>query len=306
MASVDPVGRAQVEFEIAGGGYHAAVGRRGATLLKLERDGSPLVDPVDANEISSGAHGQVLAPWPNRLRDGAWTWEGVRHVLPVDEPSRGQSANHGLVRWQHWERVRHLADEVAMRFELAARPGYPFPLTLECRYRLSGRGLHAVLTAYNVGDNPAPVALGAHPYLMPDCPLEEAVVIVPASLSLPFDAAGRPGALEPVKGHIDLRHGRRVGSSALNHTFTGMRSIDGRVVCEVRGREGTIRLWASPTCTWIQVYTGDGLPPERARRSIAIEPMTAPPQALATGHAITLPPKDSLSLEWGIEYVRHG
>lgn len=305
MASFGPLERGPVEYEIVAGRYRSTIGRRGATLLSLEYGSSPLIDPVGADELSPGAHGQIMAPWPNRLRDGIWTWEGTRHVLPVDEPIRGHSASHGLARWHYWEMVRHLADQVILRFELAPRPGYPFPITFECIYRLSEHGLEVTISACNVGDYPAPVALGAHPYLMPDCPLEAATLTMPSSQTLSFKEDGSMRPLEPVTANIDLRHGKSLNGLVLNHTFGGLDRVDGHVFCELRGSGGTTLLWAGSSCTWIQVYTGDGLPAERARRSIAIEPMTACPQALATGNASILQPDESLTLTWGIGYSRN-
>jgi aldose 1-epimerase len=49
------------------------------------------------------------------------------------------------------------------------------------------------------------------------------------------------------------------------------------------------------------VFTGDPLP-DVARHSVAVEPMTCPPNAFRTGDAlIRLEPGESLASTWGIE-----
>src|SRR4029453_14432152 len=49
-----------------------------------------------ADEPCRAGRGQVLMPWPNRLRDGRFSFGGAEHVLAITEPARG-NASHGLV-----------------------------------------------------------------------------------------------------------------------------------------------------------------------------------------------------------------
>lgn len=51
----------------------------------------------------------------------------------------------------------------------------------------------------------------------------------------------------------------------------------------------------------LHVFTGDTLRPGRRRTGVAVEPMTAPPNALATGDDLhCLRPGGSVTLRWGI------
>ncbi|TDE15874.1 aldose 1-epimerase family protein [Jiangella asiatica] len=295
-------GGAGREFRIASAGYRAVVTRTGATLRELTYDDSPLVDGFGAGELPPAGHGQILAPWPNRLRDGRWSWRGQQHRLPVDEPARGHSASHGLVRWLAWQPRAHDASSITLSCELPARPGYPFALDLECRYALSEDGLSARLVTRNAGTAAAPVALGAHPYLRPLGPLDQSVLTVPATRRVLTDAAGRPSGVGDLSRHgPDLRHGRPLDGLILNHTLGGLRRTDGRVSCMLAEPARTIELWAGPSCRWLQIYTGDALPGPARRRAVAVEPMTAPPQALATGTDLeVLEPGAELDLEWGL------
>ena len=58
------------QFEISGGGYRAVVTECGGGLRSLEHDGRPLVLGFGEDEQSTSGRGQLLAPWPNRIRDG--------------------------------------------------------------------------------------------------------------------------------------------------------------------------------------------------------------------------------------------
>ena len=54
---------------------------------------------------------------------------------------------------------------------------------------------------------------------------------------------------------------------------------------------------------YIQAFTGDTLIPERRRRSLAIEPMTCPPDALRSGtDLIVLEPDETRTMEWGVSF----
>ena len=54
--------------------------------------------------MCDSGRGQVLAPWPNRLGDGRYHFEGRDGLAALDEPAR-HNAIHGLVRWTAWHVV---------------------------------------------------------------------------------------------------------------------------------------------------------------------------------------------------------
>jgi aldose 1-epimerase len=56
----------------------------GGGLRSYDVAGVPVLDGYVADEMAAGARGQVLLPWPNRLRDGRYRWDGQEHVLPLD------------------------------------------------------------------------------------------------------------------------------------------------------------------------------------------------------------------------------
>ena len=295
------------QLTIADGDYRAVVTAVGATLRTLRHRDEDLVDGFGADEVPEAGHGQILAPWPNRLRDGAWSWAGERLLLPVDEPTKGNSASHGLVRRLTWTVIAHDCRRLRMHCVLDPQPGYPFPLEVIAEYRVDETdGLSSSITARNLGTRPAPVALGVHPYLRPPGGglIDQAMVRVPAATRMLPDEWGIPYGRESVAGtDFDLRTLRPLGVLAVNDAFCDLeRDVDGGVHVQLAGSDGrSVVLRAGPSCRWLQVYTGDGLEPARRRRSIAIEPMTAPAGALSSGLGVTvLAGGASMSLDWGI------
>ena len=57
----------------------------GAGLREYTVDGRKLLDGYGADEMSSSGRGQVLIPWPNRIQDGRYSFDGQDHQLPLDD-----------------------------------------------------------------------------------------------------------------------------------------------------------------------------------------------------------------------------
>jgi aldose 1-epimerase len=52
---------------------------------------------------------------------------------------------------------------------------------------------------------------------------------------------------------------------------------------------------------YLMIFSGDTLPAAERRRSLAVEPMTCPPNAFRTGEGlIRLAPGESFTSRWGI------
>lgn len=296
------------QFEISGGGYRAVVTESGAALRVLEYAGRPLVDGFAEDEMSRGGRGQVLMPWPNRLRDGAYCFDGRDFQLPLTEPTRA-NASHGLVRWASWSREEHSANSVSLVYRLMAQSGYPWTLDLHLLYDLSANGLTVTQTATNMSGEPAPYASGAHPYLMVGSgPIDSLELTLPAATRSIVDDRLLPVSREPVEGTAyDFRVTRPLRNTPLNDAFTDLtRDEDGVATTVLRDPatgEG-VALWVDGRHHWLQVYSADDVP-ATARRSLAVEPMTAQADAFRSGEdVVTLAPAgeagDEHSASWGI------
>jgi aldose 1-epimerase len=246
----------------------------------------------------------VLMPWPNRIADGAYEFDGRSHQLALTEPVR-HNAIHGLVRWVRWSvgtRERH---RVVMEHRLSPQPGYPFALHLGTEYALSSHGLTVTTTATNVGSSACPFGSGAHPYLTVGTQsVDDVLLRTPAATVLSVDDRGIPNGASSVTGTpYDFRRETAIGALRLDHAFTDLeRDDDGlaRVGLRPQGGAGGVVLWVDRSYRHLMLFTGDAIP-EIGRRSLAVEPMTCPPNAFRTGEdVIRLEPGDSFSGTWGI------
>ena len=300
-----PVVPSGAQAEIAAGGYAAATTEVGAGLRTLTLAGRPLVAGYAETAMCGAGRGQVLVPWPNRVADGRYTFDGHDEQLALSQPSEGH-AIHGLTRWSNWLLVEHTADTVTWAHHLHPQPGYPHALDLRVSYTLdASQGLTVHLEARNVGASPAPFGAGFHPYLTAGSELVDAdVLTLPATTVLHTDSRSIPdGEADAATAGLDFRGGRPIGSVALDHGFGALvpDPADGRIRVTLAGHDRSTTLWADAAFRWLQVFTGDGLGPEHARRALAVEPMTCPANALASGtDLLVLEPGEAFAASWGI------
>jgi len=296
-----PSGR---QVELRHGGQRVVVVEVGGGLRAYQVDGVDVLDSYPADRMCNGARGQLLVPWPNRIADGRYELAGTRLQLPLTEPEHG-NAIHGLVRWMPWRLEQPAAGHVVGSWVVHPQPGYPFRLDCTVEYRLDDAGLAVTMAVTNRSDREAPVGLGAHPYLAAGPGLvDDARLRLPAATRLITDERGIPRGREPVDGgDYDFRSDRLLGSTALDTAYADLDpDPDGTVRVVLSRADGrTVTLWAEETFTHLQVYTGETLPEPQRRRGLAVEPMTCPPNAFATGEAVLrLEPGRSVVHTWGL------
>jgi aldose 1-epimerase len=297
------------QYDIRAGDYEATVTELGAGIRRLHHRDQSVLTGYEPDELPPAAAGQLLAPWPNRIDHGKYTFGGARFQLDLSEPAHG-NAIHGLTRWAGWQATSQSDDAVTLRHVLHGRPGYPFCLELDASYRLNAEtGLQVSITARNAGSRPAPYGTGSHPYLTAGAPaIDECELELPAGQWLPADDRGIPhGAPQDVSGTpYDFREPRLIGGTSVDHSLTGLtRDPAGRAWARLACRDAQVAFWAGPGYDWLQVFSGDGLDPAHRRRALAIEPMTCPPNAFASGTGLlTLEPGQSVTHSWGVQLIR--
>jgi aldose 1-epimerase len=303
-ASTLPLTGAQ--HDIAAGDYQVSVTELGAGLRRLSHQGQPVIAGYEPDELPPAGAGQLLCPWPNRVDHGRYTFGGRSYQLDLSEPAH-DNAIHGLTRFASWSTTTKAPDYVELGLRLLGRPGYPFCLELRVAYRLSPQtGLEVTVTARNAGSRPAPFGTGSHPYLRVGTGTVDGWQLqLPAARWQPADDRGIPtGRPRDVAGsEYDFRERRTIGGTSLDTAFTGLYTgEDGRAWARLTGPDAEVALWAGPGYRWLQVFTGDPLGPDARRRALAIEPMTCPPNAFATGtDLLTIEPVSSVTQQWGIQ-----
>jgi aldose 1-epimerase len=294
------------QHEIRHGDQHAVVVEVGGGLRSYVAAGGDLLDGYAIDARCSGGRGQPLLPWPNRLQDGRYEFDGESFQLPLTELET-RCAIHGLTRWANWAPTQEGPARVAMEHVLYPQPGWAGTLALRIEYELGEDGLTVTTTATNVGSRDCPFGAGQHPYLtLGTATIDSLILQAPGRRYLEADERGIPTGSRPVKStELDFRSPREIGPAQLDHAFTDLeRDHDGiaRVRIATAGGGSRATLWVDDTYTYLMLFTGDTLAPDQRRRGLAIEPMTCPPNALQSGEGVVrLAPGNTFTARWGIE-----
>ena len=289
------------QYEISSGEHVAVVTEVGATLRAYSVAGNDVVRGFGVDEEVHKGRGQQLLPWPNRIRDGRYTFEGTEQQLALTEPER-RNAIHGLVRHVAWDLVEKRSRSVRQRVVVRPQPGWPGTLEATITHTVGDDGLVVDVSAVNLGTGPVPFGYAAHPYLtVGEKAVDDVDVKLPAAQWLEVDDRLLPVALHPVDGQHDLREITRLGSRTFDTAFTDLkRNEDGRWRVCLRQGDRRATLWADRSYPWLQVFTGDDL----RDLSIAVEPMTCGPDAFNSGvthdSMLVLPPGGRFAGTWGI------
>lgn len=286
------------EIVLSQDNVRAVVTASGAAVRDLRVSGRPLLRSFEPAKRPPGAANIVLAPWPNRVDSATYRFGGEEHRLDVSEPELGH-ALHGFT----WGRIFDIEERSStsgtsstkahLRTVLGPEPGWPWRLALSVHYQLLDDGIAAVMTAENIGDTAAPCALGVHTYLdAQGAPLDTCTLHHCLTQRQPLDERNIPaGPREPWPVNPIDFDGVWLDDSGIDpefapHTYT-LTDGDGKGV----GLEASISM------RWCQLFTSP-------QRFLAVEPMTAPPNALASGEDLTvLEPGDRMTVRWAVRAI---
>ncbi|GAP54322.1 uncharacterized protein YihR [Arthrobacter sp. Hiyo6] len=124
------------QYELRRGEALAVVTELAAGLRLYSRGGIQLTETYADSEIPPGAAGVTLAPWANRVEDGAWQLNGKKQQLDITEVSRN-NASHGLLRNAGYELVDESEFSVTLEAPIFPQHGYPFLLRHRVKYELA-------------------------------------------------------------------------------------------------------------------------------------------------------------------------
>ncbi len=303
-ATIRPVSGRQ--FEVRRGPAVVRVGQVAAVLREFSVGGISFTETWADDVAAPMGCGLLLAPWPNRVAGGRWTYRGKVMQLDLTEPAHG-NATHGLLRNTVYELVDRTPESVTLAAQIYPQHGYPFSIDVDVTYALTDDGLRVTVGLRNIGADAAPFGVGSHPYLrVGEHPAADLVLTVAAGTRAVTNEAKIPTGLEPViGGPLDLRAGARIGDLAADTAFTDLQLADGLHRHRLDAPDGTgVELWAEPAFGWVQVFTPGNFPgPDSAdqRTAVAIEPMTCSADALNNGFGLLdLEPGERFNASWGL------
>lgn len=304
------------QHALRAGDYEAVIASVGATLRSLTHRGRDLVVPFEADEVRPAHRGATLAPWPNRVVDGRYSFGGRDFQLALTEPARSH-ALHGLATWLDFEAIDKGSDHVTLAAVIPPQTAYPWRVVVTTTFALGPDGLTQTVTARNESDEPAPWGTGPHPYLVAgegrvdgwtlELPAEQVLAVTPDRL-IPTELVA-VDADDPQR--FDFRAARTIGAAEIDHAYTGLvRDADGQATVRLTDPSGAgVEMTWDAACPWVQIHTADKPEPAQSRLGLAVEPMTCAPDAFnAPGYAydaglIAIEPEASVSASWRIAAI---
>ncbi|MFM7315865.1 MAG: aldose 1-epimerase [bacterium] len=292
--------------------------------LHLPVDGQPipvLVEPKSMEELKAGPSrygNPILFPFPNRIDQGRYTWQGKTYETPA---GNGAHAIHGYAHKAAWRVTKTTTDEhqasISAAFQISRDapehlPHWPTDAALELTYTLKTDRLIVSARVANPSQAPLPWGLGYHTYfnlpLTPEGASEKTSVVIPASRRWQlsnFIPTGDKAVLPP---ELDLRHGRSMQGLKADDVLTDVaHDADGRTVCRLSdfNKNLEVKLVTDRQFRELVLFT-----PSWNSRAIAIEPYTQTTDAInlaakgVDGGLRVLEPGQSAELAMTIELGR--
>ncbi len=265
------------------------------------RHGEQLLDVLYADAAffrggrPTGSGTPILFPFPNRIRDGRFTWDGRDYQLPRNDHEH-VNAIHGFVFDRPWRMVDRGADAdsawVTGEFRGSADAPeltacWPADFHLRVTYRLRTNCLEIVAEVSNPDARPLPFGLGYHPYfrvpLVPNSNAADCTVQAHAPEVWELQQCLPTGVRRAPEGRLDLVAPRSFPELRLDDVYTGLESapVAGglRVLGALRqpAYAVEVRLLAAPAFRELVLYT----PPHR--QAICLEPYTCATDAVNLG-----------------------
>jgi aldose 1-epimerase len=250
----------------------------------------------------------ILFPYPNRIRDGRFAWQGKTYSLPANDPAK-RNAIHGFATGRAWRVVDQGADAGSawITGEFHGSLDAPETLTqwpadyrLRVTYRLFDRVLRLEADADNLDSKALPFGVGYHPYFsLTPFGGPHAIVTVGASKRWELIDNLPTGKLLDLDEPRDLRHGQSYSALQLDDVMTNLYTfaydqqdhLGLTGVVQHPAGTGMLTLWTSAAFREMVLFT----PPHR--EAICLEPYTC------TTDAINLSPR---GIESGLQVLQPG
>jgi aldose 1-epimerase len=253
----------------------------------------------------------LLHPWANRLSRLTYAVDGLWVDLDGAPPLRlhdGLPIHGTMAAAAGWQVEAVLADSsralLQARFVFGDHPdqlrSFPFPHELVVFVELSDFGLRVTTEVRNTGVRAVPVAFGWHPYLVPAGAARRGMaVVLPDRERLDHDGRGLPTGASKHEPAATVALGSGAGEVTFDDCYrlTGDRVLAVEAAGDpVRPARRRVEVRLDERYGYAQVYAPAGSP------VVALEPMTAPVDALVSGDHRVVPPgeRDTATFVIGI------
>lgn len=257
-------------------------------------DGHTNVEDLMSEYYSKGS---LLAPFPNRISDGKYEFEGVKYSLPINKADE-HNAIHGFVSNNTFELLSSKETdsgyELVLQSNSGITEGYPFPFKIVVTYIFKGFSLSVKTEISNTGTKQMPIGFGWHPYFTFGTDISEVSLQLPAVEEIIADERLIPTGDR--KEYTNFQNLEKIGETEFD---TGFKFLGANK--EIKLSDDTSGMTMCISCTgqvyeYVQIF----IPPWR--KSIAIEPMTCAANAFNNKMGVTvLQSGETLSAEYTIK-----
>ena len=281
----------------------------GCCVLQITLQDEPILDGYSSPEemnINRWIKNLLLFPFPNRLKQGEYQWEGQSYCFPINDGQTGNALHgFGMDKPMKVEEVKLEKEEASLKASYTYDghlSAYPFPFLFEVTFRISNtRVVDIKLQVSNTGGKALPFGMGWHPYFSLSDKVEDASLLLTecdmVGVGQNMIPTGKLYEFSSFASH------RPIGAEVLDNCFR-LRQQDGNFALELQGTRGRLRYWQEAGAGkfgYIQLFT----PPHR--QSLAIEPMSCNIDAFNNGEGlIRLEPGESAAASFGFQFDKEG
>lgn len=246
----------------------------------------------------------VLYPFPNRLKDGKYTFEGKDYQFPINNVSTG-NAIHGLGRGKIYEvtsviTAKSYASITCTYYYEGQDESYPFPFRFDIEFFMGdGNNMEISMRFQNAGEGNLPVGLGWHPYFALAEKVDEVSIQVSDIQMIEIDERMLPTGIKRSYHEFDIL--KKIDNTSLDNGFFINPNVNSFGIT-LQSEKGTLRYWqetGEDKYNFVQIFT----PPHRT--SIALEPMTCNIDAFNNGDGLKiLAPDETLNGSFGFSFQK--
>lgn len=267
----------------------------GARIMSFHDSGNEVMRK--ASEGLQGYNGMVLAPFPNRIKDGQWSLAGQNYQLEINEPERN-NALHGFAYKTDFEVLGQTTNQLTLSANLNEPNGYPFDVELEIKYELSDQGFGCFVSAVNNSSVAVPFGIAFHPYYPAD---EQTRVSIPAKTHILTDKQ-----MIPIGTEANANQNFRFRDVDFDDCFSELERTNGIAEIKIDYEDRQIVLWQDQAFDFVMVFTTHDFESVSGQQTaMAIEAQSCVANAFNSEPAL-LSPEERFSGSWGLAVFGRG
>lgn len=265
----------------------------GAAIAGLEFERQGKIVNLIKLERQPAHKSSLLFPFPNRLKDGQFEFEGQQYSFEHNDYGR-PNALHGFISDKHFQLKAQTNQSLSFIYSYEGNdPSYPFPFKLEVAYTLYELELNIELEITNTGGGDMPCGFGWHPYFSADLSPDSTRLKLPNLSKIHVDERLIPNGEEsPMKGYEEFRS---IAGEEFDNCFRLERIQERNSVFLNYPKLATVEIWQGHNFPFLQLFKVDD-------QAIAIEPMSCGIDALNSKEGLkVLSPQQEWALTMGLK-----